>query len=154
MGGKKELPVFHYESEDKGFKYLGKFASRAEVFKMYFDGKYGRLFEEGWDYKRLPDGSYVTRDKVGKEGLRHLIRITEDPTIYKRRDDKLIEITNHIGEVVGTVSNIRVLESIVNSDMSTIRASIRASAKEYSRRYKLYSSWGNLIYKFKRNDND
>ena len=63
---------------------------------MYFEGKKGRLFEDGWDYKRLPDGSYVTKDKVGKEGLRQLIRITEDPTIYKRNDDKEIEISNQM----------------------------------------------------------
>lgn len=120
MSGKAPQPVYHYDTEENGFKSLGKFVSRAEVFKMYFDGKKGRLFEDGYDYKKLPDDTYVTKYKIGREDLKKLIRVTEDPTCYYRKGDEEIEIYNYNNELVGVVKNIRILKAINSMNIDTI----------------------------------
>lgn len=143
MSGRKPLPVFHYDTEENNFKYLGKFESRAEVFKMYSGGKKGRLFEEGYEYKKLSDGTYVTKERIGREGLRKIIRLTEDPTIYKRKNDQEIEIYNYAGELVGVVANVRILESIRNSAFGTVQHSLFTDGKDSPH-------FNNLSYKYKR----
>lgn len=120
MSGRKALPVYHYDTEENNYAYLGMFESRAEVFKMYYNGKKGKLFEEGYNYKKLCDGSYVTKERIGREGLRKLIRLTEDPVIMTRNDDKEIELINGAGEIVGTIRNIRVLESLTSLSRNAI----------------------------------
>lgn len=124
MAGKKPIPVYHYDTEENEFRYLGKFESMSEVFKMYSDSKKGELFQDGYNYKKLCDNTYVTKNKIGREGLKKEIRITEDPTIYKRSTDKEIEIFNHLGELVGIVTNVRILEAISNISHSAISSSL------------------------------
>lgn len=140
MSGRKALPVYHYDTEENNFAYLGAFASRAEVFKMYYDGKNGKLFEEGYKYKKLVDGTYVTESRIGREGLRKEIRLTEDPVIMTRNDDKEIEIVNGAGEIVGTVNNIRILNALSNLTPNAIAGRLHKRSKPHrgtvSLRYK------------------
>ena len=116
MSGKPKLRIHHYDSEENEFKYLGKFDSQTEVFNMYFNGKKGNLFHTNPVYRRLDDGTFVTKEPIGREGLRVAIRDYEDPCVYYRKGDMEIEILNSKGEVVGTVKNRRVLQALLEQE--------------------------------------
>lgn len=113
MGGRSKLRIHHYDSEENEFKYLGKFDSQTEVFNMYFNGKKGNLFHDNPVYRRLDDGTFVTKEPIGREGLRIAIRDYEDPCVIERKGDLEIEVVNSKGEVVGTIKNRRVLMAIL-----------------------------------------
>ena len=130
-GGRKTRPVYHYDTAENGYKYLGQFSGVREVFKMYFDGKVGRLVHIGWKYRKLPDGTYVSFERIGRDGLIKAIREQTDPTIVKRNGDREIELVNGKGEVVGVLANVRILESILSDEQSGIKSSLYDNRKPH-----------------------
>lgn len=127
--GKKTRPVYHYDTAENGHKYLGQFVSAAEVLKMYFDRKVGALVHAGWRYRKLPDGTYVSFERIGRNGLIKATREQTDPTIIKRNGDREIELVNGKGEVVGVLANVRILESILSDEQSGIKSSLYDNRK-------------------------
>jgi len=124
MSGKPKLPLYHYDDEANNHKYLGKFDSQTEVFLKYYDGKKGNLFSQNPDYKRLSDGTFVTKERLGRDGLQLAIKRYEDPCVVKRNDDKPIEILNSLGEVVGIVNNVRVLLELTGGTDNSVRMAL------------------------------
>lgn len=135
--GKEKQKQYQYSSE---YKYLRSYDTLKEVFEKYFDGKVGKLYEYNRPYKELPDGTFISYFRIGRAGLKEAIRRHEDPTCYKRIDDKKIEIYNFFGEKVGEVDNVRVLKAIMSSSFDQANSGLYKSSKK--------AWWGNLTYKF------
>lgn len=129
--GREKQTVYQYADATENYRYIRSYESKREVFVKYFDGKIGELFHNG-AYKRLPDGTIVTNKKLGRVGLVKLIREKEDPTIFKRNDDKPIYIFNGKQELVGTISNIRVLEAILEDSPAVVRNKLSRN-KQFAR---------------------
>ena len=127
MSGKPNLELYHYDTKENRYKYLGKFTAMAEVFKMYYDGKKGSLFNSNPEYRQLPDGTYVTKQRTGVHVLPNLIRKYEDPLNIRRKGDKIIELYNDLGEKVGELANHRVLESLTKTSMETFKRHLLAT---------------------------
>lgn len=127
MSGKPKIPLYHYDNYGTKHKYLGKFESQSEVFKKYFNGKKGNLFHQNPVYRELSDGTFITKEPIGRNGLQRAIKRYEDPCVYTRNDDKEIEIINSIGEVVGCVSNVRVLLELTGGTDGSVRGALNAN---------------------------
>lgn len=121
MSGKPAIELYHYDTKENGYRYLGKFISQVEVFKMYYDGKKGRLFNSNPEYRELPDGTYVTKERAGRNILPNLIRKYTDPLNWKKDGDKVIELFNDLGEKIGELANHRVLEALTNCSSQTLK---------------------------------
>lgn len=93
--------------------YLRSYESQSEVFEKYYDSKKGELYPTNIGYKELPDGTYITPER-GRDRLRKLIDIANDPLCGNRADDKEIYVYNRLGEVVATYKNIRVAAEMSN----------------------------------------
>ena len=141
MERSRTKPVFHYDTSENDYKFLSQFASAKEVFKMYYGGKVGRLIQKGQSYKQLPDGTYVSFKRLGRKGLRKLVRESTDPTIIKRKDDKEIELINGKGEVVGIVANKRILEALIGITKKSIDSKLFDDPRK--------PQFGNLGFKYK-----
>lgn len=142
MSGLAKQKQYQYSDAESGHKYLRSYDSMREVFIKYYDCKIGRLYTDNKPYKELPDGTFVSDNRIGREGLRRAIRIAEDPTIYKRNDDKPVCIYNAIGELVGEVANRRILEAITNTTIASISAKIVNDKKN--------PNFGTLRYQYKK----
>ena len=142
MKRSRTKPVFHYDTSENDYKLLSQFASAREVFKMYYGGKVGRLIQKGHSYKQLPDGTYVSFERLGRKGLRKLVRESTDPTIIRRKDDKEIELINGKGEVVGTVANKRILEALIGITKKSIESKLLDDSRK--------PQFGNLGLKYKK----
>lgn len=121
MAGLPKIRLYHYDTKENGYKYLNAFESQAEVFKMYYDGKKGRLFNTNPEYRELPDGTYVTKERTGKNILPNLIRKYTDPLNWKKDGDRVIELFNDLGEKIGELANHRVLEALTNCSLKTLK---------------------------------
>ena len=142
MERSRTKPVFHYDTSENDYKFLSQFASAKEVFKMYYGGKVGRLIQKGQSYKQLPDGTYASFERLGRKGLRKLVRESTDPTIIRRKDDKEIELINGKGEVVGIVANKRILEALIGITKKSIESKLFDASRK--------PQFGNLGFKYKK----
>lgn len=133
---------YQYSDAESGHKYLRSYESAKEVFEKYYDGKSGKLYEDNKPYKELPDGTFVSNYRIGRVGLSYAIRLAEDPTLYKRNDDKKILIYNSISELVGEVANRRILEAITNTTINAINIKIVKKT--------INTHWGKLNYQYEK----
>lgn len=141
-GGKPKIKQYQYSGAEENYRFLRVYESGTEVFEKYFDLKKGSLYNTNAPYRELPDGTYISSHRIGRDGLKKAIRRYEDPTCTKRNDDKPIEIFNYFGEKVGEVSNVRVLKAVMESKWEQSHHHI------YDGRKKPW--WGRLSYKFKK----
>lgn len=142
MSGLAKQKQYQYSDAESGHKYLRSYDSMTEVFEKYYDGKVGRLYEDNKPYKEMPDGTFVSHYRIGREGLRRAIRLVEDPTLYKRNDDKPIYIYNSLGELVGEVANRRILEAITNTTINAINIKMVYTCET--------THFGKLRYQYKK----
>lgn len=141
--GREKQKQHQYSDAESGHKYLRSYESASEVFEKYYDGKKGELYIGNKPYKELPDGTFVSYYRIGRQGLHESIRNNTDPTIYKRNDDKPVLIYNGLGELVGEVANIRILEAITETNRNAIN-----STMFYTKKNK--TNFGNLRYEYKK----
>lgn len=124
MAGKPKLRLFHYDTKDNKHAYLGEFESQQEVFNMYYQGKNGRLFSEGNEvYREMCDGTYITKERIGRKGLYEATRFYECPFNKTSKADKTLKFKNQKGEVVAEFNSIRsykaFIEKITNASFIT-----------------------------------
>lgn len=143
MSGRPKIPLYHYDTKENGYKYLGKFESQVEVFKMYFGGRKGRLFSSNPDYRRMVDGTFITKERQGRN-LDRLIILHEDPNVIEREGDREIEIINSVGEVVGSCKNMRVLHTLTGRNYHTLNGMLSRNNKVC-----MSPSFGNFQYRYK-----
>ena len=84
MSGKPKQKQYQYSSLEDGLKFLRTFDSRQQVCDLYYDGAKMPFYQDGNIYYKLPNDTYICKERLGREGLRKAIRKWEDPNIYYR----------------------------------------------------------------------
>ena len=115
MAGRPKTPVYQYDANGK---YLQTFESRNAVFDKYYDGKKGNLFPNGI-YKLLPDGTYATKERLGREGLRKAKKIMEDP-FCDVKPFKPVGMYNLKNEKIAVFSSVYIASLVTGINYSTI----------------------------------
>ena len=124
MAGRSKTPVYQYDAEGK---YLQTFETRNAVFQKYYDGKKGDLFPNGV-YKPLPDGTYVTKERIGRDGLLKAIAIENDPLCDEKKDVP-IAFYNRTGKKIAVFSSLHVAAQLTGKDYNLLRRNITRSQK-------------------------
>ena len=122
MAGKPKLKIYQYSSE---YKYLRAFETQSEVFDKYYEGKKGRLFTNP-DFRELPDGTFVSPYRIGRDRLRQLVIIDNDPLCQINAKDKSVAFINRKNKTIATFSSIRVAEQLTGIDYSTIQSELKS----------------------------
>lgn len=124
-----KIKQYQYSSIDDGCKYLRTYESITEIHKEYYDGRKYPLYQLNDFYHELPNGTYISDFRIGRDRLIKEIRRTNDPTCYKRSDDKVIKIYNSMGEFVGYVKNKRIAEAFINTKLGTLNNRLHIGKK-------------------------
>lgn len=139
MSGKPKVKIYQYSSE---FKYMRSYESQSEVFNKYYDGKKGDLFQNK-QYKELPDGTFVSWYKIGREGLRRHTRIDNCPFCTKNITDRSFSAYNLKGEKIATFSSIRVFQHMTNIPINTVYNSL-TKGKGFAQKKNLIYKWDDI----------
>lgn len=140
--GRQKQKQYQYNGIEEKFSFIRSYESMSEVYEKYYYGSKIPMYQNGKKYHVLPDGTYLSNFRIGR-GLLLEIRKWEDPTVYKRSDDKRIVIYNSIGEQVGFVDNIRILNAIQNDTINNINSKLLSKRKTNR-----LSNFGSLKFKY------
>jgi hypothetical protein len=127
--GKNPIRLFHY---DENFKFIKKYESCNEFRKEYFPNDIGTrpLFPKGskrtkYKYQKLPDGTYISTYRIGREKIIHLERIINSPFCFtKSTNSKMIGIYNLLDEEIAVVKDIHVASLLTGKLTSSIYQSL------------------------------
>lgn len=122
MAGRPKVKIYQYDAD---FKYLGSYDTQNEVFEKYFNGKKGRLFHNP-HYRELPDGTFVSTYRIGREGLLKWVAIQNDVLCRQREDYFPICFYNLRGEKIASFSSIRIASELTGISYSTIQVGLDA----------------------------
>lgn len=123
MSGRPKLKLYHYDNE---YKYIKTFETQMQVFNEYFDGKKGQLFNNP-DFRKLPDGTFVSPYRVGRDKLRKVIKIANDPLCAKNAKDKPIIFYNRKMEQIASFNCIRTACQLTGKSYSSIQVGLEAA---------------------------
>lgn len=115
QGGKPDVPIHVYDSD---YKYLYSFANQTEAF-LYYGLKKGNLFN-GKSFRLMPDGHYITKERLGRVGLARAVNIDSCKFCKTLPSDKPVEIYNRVGEKIGEFRSFRELAEITRIPYTTI----------------------------------
>ena len=102
MSGRPKVKVYQYNNIGE---YMREYETMSEVFNKYFDGKKGDLFH-GKEYRELPDGTFVSYYRIGREGLRQQRRIDENKYCFDQATHKPFSIYNLKGEKISSFKSV------------------------------------------------
>jgi hypothetical protein len=127
--GKNPIRLFHY---DENFKFIKKYESCNEFRKEYFPNDIGTrpLFPKGskrtkYKYQKLPDGTYISTYRIGREKIIHLERIINSPFCFtKSTNSKMIGIYNLLDEEIAVVKDIHIASLLTGKLTSSIYLSL------------------------------
>lgn len=149
MSGRPKIKLYHYDTKENGYKFLGIFESQVEVFHMYYpSGGKGKLFTSNPEYRELPDGTYVTKERAGRNVIPNLVRKYTDPLNWKKDGDKVIELFNDLGEKIGEVANHRVLEALTKCSIGALKFHLVTTTNVKR------ASFGVPLCRFKKEESD
>lgn len=106
MGGLAPIPYYRYDTNGK---FLEKFKSGRDVSLKYYKAKSGRLFEKNHTIRELPDGSLLSKERIGRNAIRKAYAIMKSPYCQmtkSKHKDKSFSIFNLKGELLGTFPNM------------------------------------------------
>lgn len=124
-GGRPDVPIHVYDSN---YKYLYSFANQSECTRYYNISK-GNLFS-GKSFRLMPDGHYITKDRIGRVGLMRAVNIDGCKFCKTLPSDKPVEIFNRLGDKIGEFRSFRELSEITRIPYSTIMRYYREDVKK------------------------
>lgn len=138
MSGKPKQKQYQYSSEGK---FIKEFTSLSEVFEKY-NLKKGNFYG-GKDYRLMPDNTYISHYRIGREKLKKQVRI--DTCAYcniEYSTSKKIEVYNLKKEKIAEFRNLAIATKLTNLSASTIiQSALRNST--------ICHTTNNLTFKYK-----
>ncbi|MEI2296379.1 hypothetical protein [Sphingobacterium sp. ML3W] len=125
-GGKKEVPIYVY---DENGKYLFAFANQTECFN-YYGLSQGNLFGDK-QYRLMPDGHYIAKYRIGRDGLREAILLDKNKFCKVLDGDFGVEIFNIKNEKIGEFRSFRELLEISDIPKSTLTGLFHKKGEKY-----------------------
>ena len=143
MAGRQPIPVYQYTAEGK---YMTEWACMADVRRHYYNKQEGKkpFFQDakgGYTakYNELPDGTYRTKSRIGREGLLKLLKWDKGICCKDCAEEKkVVEIYNLKGKKVANFRNPYVASQL-----------LQISAGNIDRRCQNKYTHGDLIFKYK-----
>lgn len=142
--GKEKQPQYQYDTKENDYKYLRKFDSLSEVFKVF--GKTKGNFYEGREYRVMENGTIVSNYRIGRDKLRKLERIRNCKLCTKNEpNSKEIEVFNLRGEKVAEFKSLTHAELISGVSSTTIYSQCKNKSNTCWTRGDI-----NLLFRFKK----
>lgn len=119
MAGRTKVKLYHYSNVGK---YLGEIECMADVHRKYYGGSHYPLFrsdktntrgQDTKDYHELPDGTFVAKSKIGREGLKRRLKLDNDPFARKDSFAKPIVVYSISGKKLGEFESIAIAEKLM-----------------------------------------
>lgn len=118
--GKPEIPVYHYGPPPL-HPFLTKFDSYTQA-RNYFGLKPGSLFSTGDTFREMADGTFITKERIGRGGIIKARFIHNSVFCKKLPGDKPVEVLNALGEKIGEFRSLRELLSLCSIPKETIKS--------------------------------
>lgn len=141
--GREKVKMYQYDSKGK---YLRSYESLQEVRDEYYSLDKGKkpLLLRGYKYGVLPDDTYISNYKIGRDELLRQERVRNCPFCHKDKRSKKFSVYNLVGERIAGFSSIFVASKLLDVPHVVIhtrlnsRASVRKSLPQKD----------NLIFKY------
>ena len=104
--GRKRQKVYQYDKEGKFIRSYETIADARKEFYNDVNGVYP-MFRDGADYHILPDDTVLVKERIGREGIVHMLNVINNPLVYEEDDVKPFTIYNISGEPVASFINIK-----------------------------------------------
>jgi len=136
--GREKTKMYQYNSNGK---YLRSYESQSEVRQKYFSKDIGKrpLLLEGYRYGLLPDNTYISNYRIGRDKLLKQEKIRNCPFCHKDKRSRKFSVYNLIGEKIAEFSSQLVATKLLNIPQTTI---------SYRLNHNSFSSNDNLIFKY------
>ena len=139
------LPKQKIYQYDTNGKFLKTYESKSELLKSYSMTK-GNLFG-GKEYRRLPDNTYVTFKRIGRDRIVNLVRIDNCPYCHKSDPrSRTVEVYNLRNEKIAEFDSISTCAKMTGFNHSII---LRQCNNPKTSHFRKTAPTGNLIFKFK-----
>ena len=139
--GREKKPIYQY-SEDG--KFLQEYESITQLREKYKITK-GNMFGQGEyerNYRKLPDGTYISTERLGRDGVKKIVRIDScEFCTTKYKTSKIVEVYNLLGEKLAEFNSLATLCKMTNKPQATLFHRGKNQSK---------TTADNLIYKFKK----
>ena len=99
--GHEKIKMYQYDSNGK---YMRSYESQSEVRKIYFKHIKGKrpLLHRGNKYESLPDGTFISNKRIGRNEILKLERIKNCPLCRKQIKERPFSAYNLLGNKIGT----------------------------------------------------
>jgi hypothetical protein len=123
VAGRTKVKLYHYSNVGK---YLGEIECMADVHRKYYGGAHYPLFrsdrtntrnQDTKDYHELPDGTFVAKSKIGRDGLKKRLQLDNDP--FARKDDStyVVEVFSVSGRKLAEFASLNVAQKLMGRDI-------------------------------------
>lgn len=134
MSGKPKQKAYHYDNDGK---FIKEYSCMEEIRKEYYSSDKGKrpLFVTNAkipngtykvitkDYLKLPDNTFATKERIGREGIRKINKRINNPFI--NNENKYFDILNLDNEVIASFNNIKVAAVLLNKSVSNIHSRLK-----------------------------
>lgn len=154
MAGRAPIKVYQYDANGK---YMKEWACTNDVRRAYYPDDKGRrpLFEESRapykgkpypkkEYHNLPDGTFVSKYRIGRDRIIQLERIANSPYCYQDNSkSKVVEVYNMEGKKIANFRNATLASMLTGIDVATINSQCnQGKGKKYTK--------SGLLFKYKQ----
>lgn len=111
-----------YEYDEKG-KYLQSYSSMSEVRTKYYKSDIGKrpLFEVSNVYHKTPNNTFITKERIGRNGLLKQLKIDNCPYCTNNsKEFKPFGAFNLKGELIAEFNNIHNASLLINMSKTTL----------------------------------
>lgn len=122
--GHEKIKLYHY---DNNGKFLKEFESISDLRKKYFNKELGKrplCRSKRWElfnYDVLPDNTYYSNYRIGREKLLKLERVVNSPYCFNQATDKIeVEMYNLLNEKIALFKNIHIASLVTKLSKTTI----------------------------------
>ena len=136
MSGRPKVKRYQY---DKKGNFLQEFESESAVRKQYYSTDKGKRpifgnYPYQKEYVILPDGTYLTKERIGRVGIRDINKRINNEFLNISNDDKKVKATNLDNKVVATFANINLAAKMTNIPLGTIHNQVTRGINKFSHR--------------------
>ncbi len=147
MAGRAPIKVYQYDANGK---FMKEWACTNDVRRAYYPNVNGKMpfFPDGRgtynaEYHELPDGSYVSKYRIGRERLLKLVKRDRSRFCKDCAEERnVVEVYNLNGTKVANFRNPYVASLL-----------LQLASGQIDRRCQNEFTHGDLIFKYKRDDN-
>jgi len=150
MSGRPKQKCYQYDSSGK---FIKVYDSNAEVLGKYFSHIKGKrpLFisytkEKIYrkDYIVLPDNTFLTKARIGREGIRDIKKRIGNP--FLKPSNTVIDVYNLDNELVASFNGLNIASNLCNIPKGTIYSQLTKSVNKAAE-----SNSSGLLFKYRNN---